>query len=117
MKARFRTMALMGAVASVLSGCHSTPPPTPLDQLTAEQRAGYTVFQARCASCHYERRDEGKNGPSLAGVFKKPYLHSGAPATDERVTNTVLHGHGLMPAQPNVDAEEMAALLAYLHTV
>lgn len=99
------------------TGCHSTPPPTPLTQLNAEQQAGYTVFQTRCAVCHYERKDEGKNGPSLAGMFKKPYLHSGAPATDERVSSTVQHGRGMMPAQPYVDGDEMAALLAYLHTV
>lgn len=103
--------------ALLLAGCHHLAPPTPLDQLNAEQQAGYTAFQTHCAFCHYERTDESKQGPSLVGIFKKPSLHSGAPANDERVTYTILHGHGLMPAQPNLDPDTLSALLAYLHTV
>jgi len=54
----------------------------------------------------------------MLGVFKHPSLPSGAPANDERVTATVLHGHGLMPSQADaVDPQNMADLLAYLHTL
>lgn len=111
------TALLLAGAASLVAGCHRLPPPTPLDQLNAQQREGYNVFQARCANCHYERVDEPKKGPSLVGMFKKPYLHSGAPANDERVSATILHGHGLMPGQPDIDPESVQALLAYLHTV
>jgi mono/diheme cytochrome c family protein len=114
---RRRSAPLLFAGALGLAGCRSTPPPTPLNQLSTEQVAGYNAFQARCAFCHNERTDEAKRGPALAGVFKKPYLPSGAPANDERVRATVLHGHGLMPAQPDIDPDALAALLAYLHTV
>ncbi len=102
---------------ALLTGCHSVPPPTPLDQLNAQQRAGYDVFQARCAVCHYERTDQARQGPALVGLYKKTYLPSGAPANDDRIANTILHGHGLMPAQPNLDPDALNALLAYLHTV
>jgi len=115
-KSGFAAAGLM-VVAGLLAGCHSVPPPTPLEQLNPLQTAGYNVFQTRCAVCHYERVDQAKQGPALVGLYKKPYLHSGAPANDERVTATVLHGHGLMPGQPNLDPEDLAALLAYLHTV
>ena len=99
-------------------GCKQYPPPVPLEQLSAEQTAGHQVFQAQCAQCHYDRVDKPRNGPSLRSVFKKPSLHSGAAATDERVTDTVLHGHGLMPAMGDrVDEQQMAELLAYLHTL
>ena len=99
-------------------GCKRYPPPVPLEQLSAEQAAGHQVFQAQCAQCHYDRVDQPRNGPSLRSMFKKPALHSGAAATDERVTDTVLHGHGLMPAMGNrVDEQQMAELLAYLHTL
>jgi len=58
------------------------------------------------------------NGPPMIGVFKKQYLHSGAAATDERVTATILHGRGLMPAMGNtMDPEDLQDLLAYLHTL
>ena len=108
----------MGAVAAVLlSGCRSLRPAVPLEQLTAQQTEGHGVFQMRCAVCHYERVSKPKNGPALHGVFQHDYLPSGAPANDERVTATILQGHGLMPAQPGIDPEDLAALLAYLHTV
>jgi mono/diheme cytochrome c family protein len=54
----------------------------------------------------------------MLGVFKKPSLPSGAPANDERVTATILHGHGLMPAMGDtVSEQDLADLLAYLHTL
>jgi mono/diheme cytochrome c family protein len=106
----------MMAVAGV--GCRSLPPPIPLDQLNAQQMRGHGVFQARCAQCHYDRRDASLHGPALVGIFKKQYLPSGAPANDERVTATILHGHGLMPAMGNsVDAQDLEDVMAYLHTL
>ena len=114
---RLLAAGLLAGVVALSSGCRKIAPPTPVDQLNTEQTQGYLVFQTHCAACHYERFDAPKNGPTLVGIFKKPYLHSGAPANDERVTATVLHGHGLMPAQPYIDPGELAALLAYLHTV
>ncbi len=101
-----------------LAGCHSSPPPMPLSQLDPLQMAGHDVFQAKCAQCHNDRTDQAKNGPSLLGIFKKPSLHSGAAATDERVTATILHGHGLMPAMGDrMDDEQVQEVLAYLHTL
>ena len=109
--------ALLAGVAGLSTGCQHFKPPAPLEQLNAEQTRGYLVFQTRCASCHYERFNAAKSGPSLDAIFQKTYLPSGAPANDERVTDVILHGHGLMPAQPDVDPDSLAALLAYLHTV
>jgi len=100
-----------------LSGCHSTPPPTPLSQLTPQQALGHQYFQSHCAQCHYDRQPDPLHGPSLLSVYKKPYLPSGAPANDDRVTATILHGHNLMPASPNTDPTDLQNLLAYLHTL
>jgi len=101
----------------VLAGCHSTPPPTPLDQLTPQQSLGHQYFQSHCAQCHYDRQSGPLHGPSLLSVYKKPYLPSGAPANDDRVTATILHGHNMMPASPNTDPTDLQNLLAYLHTL
>ncbi len=122
MKARTRSQVVFYCLLSTVyclasTGCHSTPPPTPLDQLTPQQQLGYTAFQTHCAQCHYDRTSGDLHAPSLLGVYKKPYLHSGAPANDDRVTATILHGRGLMPAQPNLDPDELNNLLAYLHTL
>jgi hypothetical protein len=43
-------------------------------------------------------------------------MPSGAPPTDERMTQTILHGHGMMPAVPMGDGD-LQPLLAYLHTL
>ena len=98
-------------------GCHSTPPPTPLDQLNAQQAHGHIVFETHCAQCHYDRSSDSLHGPPLLGVFKKQDLPSGAPANDDRVTATILQGHGLMPADRHLDQQNLNDLLAYLHTL
>lgn len=101
-----------------LAGCKSAPPPMPLEQLNAQQMRGHDVFQAHCAQCHYDRKDKPLHGPPMLGVFKRPTLPSGAPANDERVTDTILHGHGLMPAMGNtMNQQDIDDLLAYLHTL
>ncbi len=79
---------------------------------------GHAVFQAHCTVCHYDRVDKPLHGPPMLGVFKRPTLPSGAPANDERVTATILHGHGLMPAMGNtMNQQDIDDLLAYLHTL
>lgn len=103
---------------AALAGCKSTPPPTPLAQLNPQQVRGHGVYQAHCAACHYDRQSGGLNGPSLLGVYKKSSLPSGAAATDERVSATILRGRNNMPALANqVDAADLDDLLAYLHTL
>ena len=106
----------MGALA--LAGCKSIPPPTPLADLNAQQSHGHAVFQARCGVCHYDRKEGPLHGPALVGIFKKEYLPSGAPANDERVTATILHGRNMMPPMANsMDAQDLDDLMAYLHTL
>lgn len=108
----------LGLMALAVAGCRHYPAPVPIDQLNAQQTAGHQTFNAHCAQCHYERVDQPKQGPSLASIFHKPSLHSGAAATDERVTSTIINGHGLMPPMGNqVDEQQIQDLLAYLHTV
>jgi len=109
---------LLAVAAVVLAGCKTLPPPTPLADLNPQQARGHAVFETRCAACHYDRRNDPLHGPPLLGVFKKPALPSGAAATDERVTATILHGRGLMPAMGNnMDQQDIDDVLAYLHTL
>jgi mono/diheme cytochrome c family protein len=95
-----------------VSGCHSTP------SLTAQQVEGKQLYEGRCAHCHRDN-DMGlmKVPPDLHGVFDRKTLPSGAPATDAAVRQTVLTGKGMMPSfASRFNDEQMAALLAYLHT-
>ncbi len=101
----------------LLAGCRpATPPPTPLSQLNAQQRQGYRDFHVYCSQCHDDRDADSLHGPPLLGVFKQPYLPSGAPANDERVAATIRDGHGLMPPI-DIDSQQTQDLLAYLHTL
>jgi mono/diheme cytochrome c family protein len=95
-----------------LAACHSTP------TLTTQEAVGKHLYQVRCAHCH-EDNDLAlkKVPPDLHGVFARKMLPSGAPVTDEAVRQNVLAGKGMMPAfTGRFSDEQMAALLAYLHT-
>jgi len=52
----------------------------------------------------------------LQALTKLKSMPSGAPPTDERLTDVILHGRGMMPATPLSD-EQLSDLLAYLHTL
>lgn len=109
-------MAIIAAVAAGLgiveTGCHSAP------QMTPQEAEGKHLYQVRCAHCH-EDNDLAlkKVPPDLHGVFEHKNLPSGIPATDAAVRQNVLTGRGMMPGfAGRFDDEQMAALLAYLHT-
>ncbi len=115
---RLFALVVAAAVATVvLAGCRTTPGPIPLSELNLQQARGHQVFTARCAQCHYDRQSGPLHGPSLLAIYKKPYLPSGAPANDERITSTILHGRNMMPAQNSIDPQDLDDLLAYLHTL
>ncbi|MGD0735393.1 MAG: cytochrome c [Terracidiphilus sp.] len=97
---------------AAIAGCHSKP------QLTSQEAEGKHLYDVRCAHCH-EDNDLAlkKVPPDLHGVFKHDKLPSGLPATDAQVRLNVLNGRGMMPGfAGRFDDEQMAALLAYLHT-
>lgn len=111
---RISTFALMacGAALMAAAGCHSKP------EFTPQQVEGKQLYDVRCAHCH-EDNDLGlkKVPPNLHGLFDSPKLPSGLPATDQMVAREVLSGRGMMPAfVGRFTDEQMAALLAYLHT-
>ena len=113
--ASFVALLLFGVT---VQGCRSLPPPKPLDQLTAEEQSGHAEFVQHCSTCHHDRTADPLNGPGLAGLYKKPYLPSGAPANDERVRSTIVHGRGNMPPQGYTMTDtELNQLLQYLHTL
>ncbi|HEU5411886.1 MAG TPA: cytochrome c [Candidatus Acidoferrales bacterium] len=106
--------------AFVLSGCGPDKSKMTDAQLglTAEQSAGRQIYNQRCAQCHFAYSSRGSKGPSLKGLFKRQYLPSGLPANDRFVTQTILHGRGIMPAAGyTLSDDQLRALIAYLHTL
>ncbi|PYX97213.1 MAG: cytochrome C [Acidobacteria bacterium] len=87
--------------------------------LTAQQASGRRVYDAYCIRCHEPYSSKGKQGPSLKGVFKKPYLsESGMPANDERVGEIIRYGRSKMPGYSQaLTPQQIDDLMAYLHTL
>lgn len=109
---------MIGIVLAVggLTGCKPLPPSKPAAQFTPEETRGAQVFQTYCARCHYPTTTRGLRGPGLQALTRIKSMPSGAPPTDERIIQTIRHGHGMMqPVQ--VGDEDMQYLLAYLHTL
>ena len=100
------------------TGCTSLPPGKPLSSLSQQEARGRAVFVSACARCHNAYETQALHGPSLYGVFRKPYLPSGAPARDDRVREVILHGRNLMPpAGGDLTEQQLQDLLRYLHTL
>jgi len=86
--------------------------------LSPTQAAGHHIFDHKCAECHAAYSSHIYKGPSLQGIFKKPYLKTGAPANDERVEDIIEVGHNKMPAYSRILTEEQVQqVIAYLHTL
>lgn len=88
----------------------------PASEWTPQEARGAAVYQADCARCHYPTTTHSLHGPGLQALTKQPSMPSGAPPTDERLTDRILHGYGMMPATPLTDSQ-LQDLLAYLHTL
>jgi len=109
-------MIFAAGMAVALAGCRSLPPSKPSSEWTTQEARGAAVFQAKCARCHNPTTTHPLNGPGLQALTKVKSMPSGAPPTDERITNVILHGRGMMPSTQITD-EQIEDLLTYLHTL
>jgi len=109
------TVLATGFIAGI-AGCRSLPPSKPEALWTMEEARGAQVFHQACAKCHYPTTTHGLHGPGLQAITKVKAMPSGAPPTDERLTETILHGHGTMPGTAMTD-EQLHDLLAYMHSL
>jgi mono/diheme cytochrome c family protein len=87
--------------------------------LNPQQAAGRRIYDQYCDRCHAPYSSRGRKGPSMKGVFRKPFLsESGLPANNDRVAEIVRYGRNNMPAfGPVLNQQQMEDLLAYLHTL
>jgi mono/diheme cytochrome c family protein len=112
------SMVASATLVFLLAGCHHAPKAKTLSELTPAEAQGHQIFQQNCSVCHHADSTQLLKGPGLQGLFQKPYLPSGAPANDERVRFTILHGRNIMPPFANVlSDQQLNDLLAYLHTI
>lgn len=104
------------AAALFLSACKPLPPSKPASEWTPQEASGAQVFAHACARCHYPTSAHSLHGPGLQAITKIKSLPSGAPPTDERITDRIIHGYGMMPATQLRD-DQIEDLLAYLHSL
>lgn len=114
----FSTVLLAGAAgfSVLLAGCKPLPPSKPASEWTPQEAAGAAVYQEKCARCHYPTTTSSLHGPGLQALTKLKSMPSGAPPTDERLTDRILHGYGMMPPTALSD-QQLSDLLAYLRTL
>ena len=123
LKPKRALLVLIAAAALIavafLSACDAEPRKSDAELgLNAEQAMGRRVYDARCAECHYAYSSRNLRGPSLHGLFKKPFMTNGIPSNDERVADIILLGRAKMPAfQNKLTQQQFSELMAYLHTL
>jgi mono/diheme cytochrome c family protein len=106
------SLALAITASSFQSGCHTAP------ALSEQESTGKQLYLGRCAHCHEDNDLALKKAPpDLHRLFGQQKLPSGGPANDAEIRRVVLAGKGMMPAfTGRFSDEQMAALVAYLHT-
>ncbi len=112
-------LTLATALICATTGCQSTPPASHAGQhLTPAQAAGRDLFVQHCGECHEADSASGKKGPTMQGVFRKPYFPSGTPANDDRMRDVITMGRSNMPGYGRVlTPQQVDELIAYLHTL
>ena len=112
-------LVLILIAIATLVGCEAEPRKSDAELgLTPQQARGRRVYDAHCAECHYAYSSRDLRGPSMHGLFKKKFMTSGIPANDERVIDIIELGRAKMPGfQNKLTVEQIADLMAYLHTL
>ncbi len=115
------SLFLCASVASLcLFGCEAQRRKSDAELgLNQQQAAGRRLYDQYCDRCHAAYSSRGKNGPSMKGIFKKPYMPiSGLPANDERVGEITRFGRSKMPGFGQaLNQQQIDDLLAYMHTL
>jgi mono/diheme cytochrome c family protein len=116
-----RKYALLAAVLALtfLLGCQAERRLSDAELgLNPAQAAGRHVFDRQCGGCHTAYSSRSLKGPSLQGMFKRPYMKNGMPANDERVREIVVSGRNMMPAfHRTLTPDQVDELMQYLHTL
>jgi mono/diheme cytochrome c family protein len=115
----FASAGVAAVAMLLLAGCNaSLGPSKAVNELTPAEQQGRAIYDRDCAGCHYANHTGDLHGPSLFGMYRKPYLPSGAPANDARVTPVIVQGRNMMPGFGNqLTDQQLQDLLAYLHTL
>ena len=79
---------------------------------------GASIFEQKCALCHYTDRHEKRIGPGLKDLFHKGRMpSSGRPVSAEAIASLLKAPYDSMPVFADIEGEELEALIEYLKTL
>ena len=80
---------------------------------------GKTVFQQKCALCHYDTCDQKKIGPGLKGLNKRgTFSVNGNKITDDSLQSWIENGDQLMPPfKDQLEPGQVKDVIAYVKTL
>jgi cytochrome c len=80
---------------------------------------GKSVFQQKCAVCHFDNSDQKKIGPGLKGLSKRgTFSANGAKITDESLKTWIENGDQLMPPfKETLEPGQIKDVIAYVKTL
>jgi cytochrome c len=99
--------AAMGQTASKKTSHPSAPTSTPLAR-------GKGLYDARCEICHFSASTAKKVGPGLKGVGTRGKFADGSKVDDDKLRHWIVKGGKNMPGFPDLSANEIRELIAYL---
>jgi mono/diheme cytochrome c family protein len=80
--------------------------------------AGKALFGQKCSFCHHTESTDAKIGPGLKGLFERDRLPvSKLPVTEKNVRSQIRKPYDSMPPFPDLPAEDVEAVVAYLKTI
>ena len=80
---------------------------------------GKTVFQQKCAVCHYDTSDQKKIGPGLKGISKRgTFSVNGNKITDDSLRTWIENGDQLMPPfKETLEPSQIKDVITYVKTL
>ena len=80
---------------------------------------GKTVFQQKCAVCHYDTSGQKKIGPGLKGISKRgTFTVNGNKITDESLKTWIENGDQLMPPfKETLEPAQIKDVITYVKTL
>ena len=103
-----------GSVLLAQSSAKKSAPPN-----SAAVARGKTLFQQKCAICHYDTSDQKKIGPGLKGLSKRgTFSVNGNKITDDSLKTWIENGDQLMPPfKEALEPEQIKDVIAYVKTL
>ena len=119
-----RTILIVSSLSLVL-GCTAPPPDGASAEFAETVRqatipptlaAGEAAFESNCQSCHGERGLGTDKGPPLVNLIYEPSHHADIAffIAAQRGVRAHHWNFGDMPPQPQVEREEVEAIVAYI---